>query len=80
LQDAVPALKAAADGAVAPDDFVRRFVVGGKTNEVKGLAQVLKQSDPAAYQEARAQLGTNCAAQPLEKTPLGTSLSLQIAT
>lgn len=56
LHDAVPALKAAADGSVAPDDFVRRFVVNGKTNEVKGLAQVLKQADPDAYAEARAQL------------------------
>lgn len=56
MHDAIPALKAAADGSVAPDDFVRRFVVGGKTNDVKGLAQVLKQADPASFQEARAQL------------------------
>lgn len=57
MHDAVPALKAAAQGSVAPDDFVRRFIVGGKTNDVKGLAQVLKQADPEAYNEARAQLG-----------------------
>jgi hypothetical protein len=56
LHEAVPALKAAAEGSVAPDDFVRRFVVNGKTNEVKGLASVLRQADPASYQEARAQL------------------------
>jgi len=56
LQDAVPALKAASRGTVAPDDFVKRFVVNGKTNDVKGLSQVLKQSDPAAWQEARAQI------------------------
>jgi hypothetical protein len=42
--------------AVAPDDFIRRFVINGKTNEVKGLAQVLKTADPASFQEARAQL------------------------
>lgn len=57
LHDAVPALKAAAEGSVAPDDFVRRFVVNGKTDEVKGLSQVLKQADPTAWQEARAQIG-----------------------
>jgi hypothetical protein len=56
LHDAIPALKAAADGDVAPDDFIRRFVINGKTNEVKGLAQVLKTADPASFQEARAQL------------------------
>lgn len=56
MQDAIPALKAASNGSVAPDDFVRRFVVGGKTDEVRGLAQVLKASDPASFQEARAQV------------------------
>lgn len=56
LHDAVPALKAASEGGVAPDDFVRRFVVGGKTDDVKGMATILQQSDPAAYQEARAQI------------------------
>ncbi len=56
LQDAVPSLKAAANGDVAPDDFVRKFIVGGKTNEVKGLANVLKDADPAAWNEARAQI------------------------
>lgn len=57
LQDAVPALKAAADGSVAPDAFVRKFVIGGNAAEVKGLARVLQQTSPEAYQEARAQLG-----------------------
>lgn len=57
MHDAIPALKAAADGSVAPDDFVRRFVVNGKTNDVKGLADVLKKADPDAYKQARAQLG-----------------------
>jgi hypothetical protein len=57
LQDAIPALKAAADGTVAPDDFVRRFVVQGKTNDVRGLAQMLQENSPQAFQEARAQIG-----------------------
>lgn len=56
LQDAVPALKAAAEGSVAPDDFVKRFVVGGKTDEVRELGKVLKATDPLAWNEARAQL------------------------
>lgn len=57
LHEAVPALKAASDGSVAPDDFVKRFVVNGKTNDVKGLAQILRSADPQSFQEARAQLG-----------------------
>lgn len=57
LQDAIPALKSAADGTVAPDDFVRRFVVGGKTNDVKQLAGLLKKEAPGAFDEARAQIG-----------------------
>jgi hypothetical protein len=36
---------------------VRRFIINGKTDEVRGLSKVLKQTDPAAWQEARAQLG-----------------------
>lgn len=57
LHDAVPALKAAAEGTIAPEDFVRRFIIGGKVEEVGELAKVLKQADPAAYREARAQIG-----------------------
>lgn len=57
LQEAVPALEAAAKGSVAPDDFVKRFVVNGKTQDVQGLAKILKESSPDAYQEARAQIG-----------------------
>jgi hypothetical protein len=56
MHDAIPALKAAASGSVAPDDFVRRFVVNGKADEVAGLAGTLRQADPAAWQEARAQV------------------------
>lgn len=57
LQDAVPALEAAATGSTAPDDFVKRFVVNGKTNDVKGLAALLKDSSPEAFNEAKAQVG-----------------------
>lgn len=54
LHDAVPALRAAADSSIAPDDFVRRFIVGGKTEEVRGLSQVLSGD---ARAEAKSQIG-----------------------
>lgn len=59
LQEAVPALKAAAEGSIAPDDFIRRFVINGKTNEVAGMAKILKATDQAAYGQARAQIGAH---------------------
>ncbi|MBF8177653.1 hypothetical protein [Herminiimonas contaminans] len=57
LQDAVPALKAASTGSTAPDDFVKRFVVSGKTKDVQGLAKLLQENDPAAFTEAKNQVG-----------------------
>lgn len=57
MHEAVPALRAAAEGSIAPEDFVRRFITGGKVDEVTELGKVLKQADPAAFQEARAQIG-----------------------
>jgi hypothetical protein len=61
LRDAVPALKAASDGTVAPDDFVKRFVINGKTNDVKMLAELLSKTDPDAFKEARHQIGAKLA-------------------
>lgn len=57
MHDAIPALKSASIGATAPDDFVKRYVVSGKTREVQELAKLLKSADPDAYQEARNQIG-----------------------
>lgn len=57
LHDAVPALEAAAKGTTAADDFVNRFVINGKTDDVLGLSKVLKENSPEAYQQARAQIG-----------------------
>jgi hypothetical protein len=54
LQDAVPALEAASSGSVAPDDFVRRFIINGNTDEVQGLSTLL---GPQEIQQARAQIG-----------------------
>lgn len=69
LQDAVPALEAASTGSTNADDFVRRFVLNGKTDEVKGMAELLKQSSPEAFQEARAQVGKS-----LQKAAYGTDV------
>lgn len=57
LQDAIPALKAASTDSTASDDFVRKFVIGGKTDNVTELAKLLKSAEPEAYQEARNQIG-----------------------
>jgi len=73
LQEAVPALEAAANGSVAPDDFIRRFLINGKTNDVKGLSQVLKQSDPGAWNEARAQIGDYLKRAAFGENPAGDS-------
>lgn len=59
LQDAIPALKAASTDSTASDDFVRKFVVGGKTENVKEMAKLLKSAEPEAFQEARNQIGAN---------------------
>lgn len=57
MQEAIPSLKAAAEGTTAPDDFVKRFIVGGKTEEVQRLANLLKEQAPDAYYVARQQIG-----------------------
>ena len=54
LHKAVPALKAAADGDVPAQDFVRRFLINGKAEDVSGLAKVMPEE---SKQEARRQFG-----------------------
>lgn len=49
-----PALKAALDGA-DPDSFVRKYVLGGTTNELRALRDVLENS-PEAVQQIRSQV------------------------
>jgi hypothetical protein len=60
LHDALPALKAVADKNAEPDTFIKKFIINGKTNEVKELAKVLKDS-PEAFSEARAKIGESLA-------------------
>lgn len=47
--DADPAYKAAVQEKVAPDDFVRRFVIGGKRDNLVAMKENLK-DDPVAQQ------------------------------
>lgn len=49
-----PALKAALDGA-DPDSFVRKYVIGGTTNELRAMRDVLERS-PEAVQLVRSQI------------------------
>lgn len=53
IMDAVPALKAAAEGSTAPDDFVSRFVINGKVDDLRGMAKLI---DPDATQQVRSQI------------------------
>jgi len=57
LHEAIPALRAAANGDVPPDDFVRKFIINGDALELRGMAKLLKEHAPEAYQQARAQVG-----------------------
>lgn len=57
LQERVPALEASASNSINADDFVRKFVVGGKTDQVTAMAELLRKSAPGAFAEARDQLG-----------------------
>lgn len=59
MHEKVPALEAAFSGRVAPDDFVKRFIINGKTEDVSALAPILKTVAPDLFKEARAQLGGN---------------------
>lgn len=72
LHDQVPALEAATSGAVAPDDFVRRFVTNGKTNDVLSLANLLReQNRPSTLQEMRNQVGGQLAQAGFGANPAG---------
>lgn len=57
MHEAIPSLEAAANGTVAPDDFVRKFIINGKTSDVKGMAGVLSNQSPEAFQQAKSQIG-----------------------
>ena len=56
--DEIPALGAVYRDAVAPDDFAKKFILSGKTDEVKAMAKLLKENDPAAFEQAKYQIGS----------------------
>jgi hypothetical protein len=72
IQDAVPALEAAASGAANPDTFVTNFIVSktAQTDQVKQLAKILRETDPQAFSEARSQVGAY-----LQRQALGENLA-----
>lgn len=55
--EAIPALEAVAEGSASPDSFVRKFLVNEDSNRVRALAKLLRQTDPAAFEEAKSQIG-----------------------
>ncbi|UEP23101.1 hypothetical protein LL999_22925 [Burkholderia ambifaria] len=72
LHEQVPALEAASSESVAPDDFVRRFVTNGKTNDVLSLANLLReQNRPSTLQEMRSQIGGQLAKAGFGANPAG---------
>nr|WP_249190865.1 hypothetical protein [Burkholderia cenocepacia] len=71
LQEQIPALEAAAADRVPADDFVRRFVVGGKTDDVVALANLLREHAPAALDQARSQIGAQLVAKGFGANPAG---------
>lgn len=60
LQDAVPALDAAASGRANPDTFVQSYILNksAQTKEVSEMARVLRENNPEAYDQARAQIAS----------------------
>lgn len=71
LQEQVPALEAAASDRVPADDFVRRFVVGGKTDDVVALANLLRENAPTALDQARSQIGAQLVSKGFGANPAG---------
>ncbi len=56
MHEALPALEEAASGG-APDKFVKQFILNEDASRVTTLANLLKKTDPAAFQEAKNQVG-----------------------
>jgi hypothetical protein len=53
IMELVPALKQASEGSIAADDFVRKFVINGKAEQLKAMAGLL---DGDAKNQMRAQI------------------------
>jgi hypothetical protein len=57
LQKAIPALKDAVDGKTSSDDFVKKYILNGKTDDVSKLASFLKDKSPESHAQAKSQIG-----------------------
>lgn len=53
--DAVPALKAVAEGDIAPDDFMRKFVSNGKDADLRSLKNWYGKNAPEVWDQVRGQ-------------------------
>jgi hypothetical protein len=73
LQDAVPALEASASGRMNPDKFVDTFIVSksAQTSQVLKMASLLREEDPAAFGEARQQIGAYLQRKAFGENPAG---------
>lgn len=56
IHDAIPSLKAVADGEMVPDDFMRRFVGGASRDELVQLRNFLGRADRGSWQQIRGQV------------------------
>lgn len=50
-QDAIPAARAIADGSAAPDNFIQKFVIGGKVGDIKNTMVALPLKERMAVQD-----------------------------
>lgn len=73
LQEAIPALQAAADNVANPDTFVDSFIVSrsAETGKVKALADLLRKDAPDAFAEARSQIGSYLQRKAFGENPAG---------
>lgn len=73
LQDALPALEASASGRANPDTFVSKFILNknAQMGQVQKLAKILKDEDPAAFGEARSQIGAYLQRKAFGENPAG---------
>lgn len=70
LHEAIPALEAASNKTINPDRIIDRYVINGNSNEVTGLAEILKATNPEAFKSARDQIG-----QRLERAAFGENVT-----
>jgi len=50
-QDGIPAARAIADGSAAPDNFIQKFVIGGKVGDIKNTMLALPLKERMAVQD-----------------------------